>query len=206
MICQSCNQNVATVHLTEIMNKEKKEVHLCEECAKDKGISYKANFSVQELISHLSTSQAATAGAAKASAGGDTEGEESGASGSSQTVGAQTACPSCGLTFGEFRSTGRLGCPEDYVHFKRGLVPLLEKIHGATHHIGKVPSSTATSSVSVAERQRELTKIRQELNVAIEKEEYERAAELRDQIRRLEENEGAPSAVDGAGHEGGDAV
>ena len=97
-----------------IMNKQKKEVHLCEECSREKGISYKANISVQELFSHLNT-QKSDAPASEASPAGAEDVQAD-----LQTM----TCPDCGISFGEFRSTGRLGCPEDYRHFKQGLTEL----------------------------------------------------------------------------------
>ena len=172
MICQSCNQQVATVHLTEIMNQQKKEVHLCEECSRQKGISYKANISVQELFSHLSTQKTGkqTPDASPA------EGEELQADLQAMT------CPACGISFGEFRSTGRLGCPEDYRHFKQGLTQLLEKIHGAAQHVGKAPGEVREPPAGSDK----IKKLRQELDQAIQQEEYEQAAQLRDSIQNLE--------------------
>lgn len=177
MICQSCNQQVATVHLTEIMNKQKKEVHLCEECSRQKGISYKANISVKELFSHLTAPKSDT----KASKASAAEAED--AQADLQTM----TCPACGISFGEFRSTGRLGCPEDYRHFKKGLTQLLDKIHGATKHVGKTPgqvSEPATWSETIV-------KLRRELDQAIKAEKYEQAARLRDSINNLEPNDGS---------------
>jgi protein-arginine kinase activator protein McsA len=91
-------------------------------------------------------------------------------------------CPACGLTFADFRASGRLGCHQDYEHFKKQLLPLLEKIHGATQHTGKIPLRLGQR----VEKQKVLTALRKDLNAAIQREEYERAAELRDKIKVLE--------------------
>ena len=176
MICQSCNQQVATVHLTEIMNKQKKEVHLCEECSREKGISYKANISVQELFSHLNT-QKSDAPASEASPAGAEDVQAD-----LQTM----TCPDCGISFGEFRSTGRLGCPEDYRHFKQGLTQLLEKIHNATEHVGKTPGEVSEPSTGSDK----IVKLRHELDQAIKAERYEQAAQLRDSLKNLEPDDG----------------
>src|SRR4051812_324973 len=142
MICEACHQNLATVHLTEIVQKQKKELHLCEECARGKGDFYKGNFSVSEFLGGIvdpkkkAEKQKAASGAEKGSA------EKAGAEKAALAIPKAEAvapCPTCGLTFADFRASGRLGCHNDYDHFKKQLLPLLEKIHGATQHTGKIP-------------------------------------------------------------------
>jgi protein arginine kinase activator len=175
MICESCHQNLATVHLTEIVQKYKKETHLCEECARTKGVPYKNQLSVKEFLGGL-------AGAA----GGKKEADPPVVASSAAAPAAPEfaePCPSCGLSFAEFRSTGRLGCHNDYEHFGRGLRPLLEKIHGSVQHTGRVPARVGAR----IERQRLIGALQRDLSQAVEREEYERAAELRDKIRGLEQ-------------------
>lgn len=169
MICESCHQNLATVHLTEIVQKYKKETHLCEECARTKGVPYKTHFSVKEFLSGLGGKKEAEAPVL--------------ASPVSSELG--EPCPSCGLTFEEFRKSGRLGCHNDYEHFRRGLLPLLEKIHGAVQHTGRIPARVGDR----VERQRLIAALQRDLSQAVEREEYERAAELRDKIRALEQQQ-----------------
>ncbi|MCO5328268.1 MAG: UvrB/UvrC motif-containing protein, partial [Solirubrobacterales bacterium] len=94
-------------------------------------------------------------------------------------------CPSCGTSFSDFRASGRLGCPNDYDLFKRGLVPLLEKIHGAVQHTGRIPARVGAR----IERQRLIAALQRDLSQAVEREEYERAAEVRDKIRSLEQQQ-----------------
>jgi protein arginine kinase activator len=159
MICENCHKNVATVHLTEIVNKQKKEIHLCEDCAKEKGVSIKSHFSVSNLLGGLVQSA-------------QPQQEEL----------PGVSCANCGMTFSEFKSKGRLGCMHDYKVFKQGLQPLIEKIHGSTQHLGKVPSRVGKEMA----RERKLLKLRQELKLAIEREEYEKAAEIRDRIYAAE--------------------
>jgi protein arginine kinase activator len=168
MICESCHQNLATVHLTEIVQKYKKETHLCEECARSRGVPYKAPMTAAAAMSEkpLAAKKAETAlvGAAP--------------------VPPELAvpCATCGMSFKDFRESGRLGCPGCYTAFEKGLKPLLEKIHGATQHTGRVPNRVG----SRVERQRLVSAYQKDLSVAVEREEYERAAELRDKIRALE--------------------
>jgi len=162
IVCQICKKNQATVHLTEIIKDKKREIHLCEECAAKKGVAFKStSFTISDLVSGLVNTQAAQE-IAKMS---------------------QIKCPICGLSYLEFRQHGRLGCATDYTVFKEGLMPLLEKIHGDTEHLGKIPKSPGDSR----EVSRELLELRQELRRAIDQEDYEKAAELRDRIQQMEE-------------------
>jgi protein arginine kinase activator len=177
--CEVCDKAQATVHLTEIVNKKKRELHLCEDCAREKGVSVKAAFAAD-------VSEKPAAGAkASIEIGGALEKASPGALQRVDDL-SSTSCPVCGLTFAEFRASGRLGCANDYMAFKKGLVPLLEKIHGHVEHRGKVPAHVGER----IERQRKVTELRQKLNAAIQKEEYEIAADLRDQIYKIEEGKG----------------
>ncbi len=158
MICEVCREEVATVHLTEIVNNTKKEIHLCETCAQKKGVaihSHVKNVSIPEFFGQLT-----------------------------QEV-SEPKCPQCGIDFGEFRNSGKLGCPHDFEVFRDEIEELLEKIHGSTQHRGKVPSRVNT----LIRRQKELEDLRTELSSAVEREEYEHAAEIRDRIHNLEREE-----------------
>ncbi len=103
-------------------------------------------------------------------------------------------CPVCGINFAEFRQAGRLGCPYDYVFFQEDLEPLLLNIHGAKLHRGKRPTRRSGSP----DRQHQLIQKRREMQEAIQKEDYERAGELRDTIKRMEQEADAdmPPAPD----------
>lgn len=170
IICQFCKKNVATVHLTELVDGEKQEVHLCEECAGKKGLSFKTSFSLQDLLSGLMEKER-------------------------EKIPKELLalkCPNCGLTFGEFRNSGRFGCPQDYHVFKENLAPLLERIHGSAQHTGKVPERIDTDTA----KERALIDLKRHLEEAINREEYERAAEIRDRIRALESEEKKESLPD----------
>jgi protein arginine kinase activator len=159
MKCQKCH-NQATLHITEILSDDQfEELHLCEQCANK----------------YLYESQQKGGAAKGGSAESVREGEES--------LFGQHECPSCGLKFVEFRNSGRLGCPHDYQEFREELLPLLENIHGEARHCGKTPRRMPQNK----QAQSELIQLRGRLKLAVQKEDYEEAARIRDQIRQLEE-------------------
>jgi len=160
IMCQ-CGKKIATIHVTEIINGEKKELHLCEDCAKEKKLLVASAPQVMDLSEVLGKIVAA------ASEADDDELNEA-------------VCPDCGLSFREFRACGRFGCPRDYEVFRKGLEPLLERIHGTSEHRGKRPARPAA-----ARRRDRLARLRAELEKAVAAEEYERAARIRDQIYSL---------------------
>ena len=153
--CQKC-KNPATLHITEVLAPGQfDELHLCEQCA-NKYLYDTPKFNT-----------------AKAALTSDVD--EAGVS--------QSACPTCGVKFVDFRNSGRLGCPHDYDVFKDELVPLLESIHGEVKHCGKTPRRHPQSKELLGE----LIQLRNMLKQAVTKEDYEAAARLRDQIKHLEE-------------------
>jgi protein arginine kinase activator len=159
MKCQKCPK-AATLHITEVLSDDKfEELHLCEECANK----------------YLHEPQHKSGGK-----GVETVSEE-GDDGSGL---GQKECPMCGVKFVEFRNSGRLGCPHDYVEFREELLPLLENIHGETKHCGKSPRRLPQNR----QTQNELMQLRKQLHQAVTREAYEEAARLRDQIRKLEES------------------
>ena len=161
MKCQNCHGKTATVHLTEIIGNEKKEVHLCEECAQKKGIGIKTQFSMSDIISGLI-----------------------GASGAKELARlSKTTCSECGISYMDFHSTGRLGCANDYKVFSRELTPLIERIHGSAKHVGKIPPGAGREVV----KENRLLRLRKDLKDAIQREAYEEAAKIRDEIRSVEE-------------------
>ena len=157
-ICEKCKKKNATYHLTAIENGEKKEVHLCEPCAKDTGLGYKFNFSIGNLLG------GALGKAAK---------------------GSKTKCPNCGFTLADIQKQMRLGCGNDYEFFRDELTKVLKQIHGAEQHTGKVPGA-ASGVDPKAQKTVELAKLKKELDRIVKDEKYEEAAKLRDQIRTLE--------------------
>jgi len=162
MLCQICNKNDATIHLTEIADGVRAEMHICEHCALEQGIAVKSQIPLNELLSSLLAVQ-------------PTDEELFGPS----EKGA--ACPHCGFTLAQFRKEAVLGCPYDYEVFEKPLLNLIKKAHnGKTTHCGKVPSKTSTGT----KEQIKLIVLRQQLEDALRSENYERAAKLRDEIKK----------------------
>jgi len=158
MLCSACKEKPATVHYTKIDGGEMHKVDLCEECAKTKGVSDPTNFSLADMLLGL--------GAAK-------EVEQSG--------GPEVKCPKCGFTHADFKKAGRLGCAACYETFSEGLESLLKTMHKGTRHVGKVPAGLREAR-DLAERMKSL---HQRLAKAIEEENFEAAALLRDEIKQL---------------------
>ena len=156
--CENCNEREATVHFTEIEGSEKKEIHLCEECYRRKAEP------VQKMVDFAELLKGLLHGALK----------EHGAA-------ARAICPTCGISLAEFRAAGRFGCPNDYHVFQEAIRPLLEKIQHSARHVGSVPSRAGDK----LQRENELIRLRRDLERAVQREEYEEAARLRDRIRRL---------------------
>jgi len=164
MKCDKC-KNSATVHLTEIKAGKKLEKHLCEQCASGEGIGAKAHTPINELLTNFVMMH-------------------SGLAKEQQT----STCEHCGITWPEFRQSGLLGCEHDYQIFEKDLTPLLQRAHdSATHHVGKVPTRRGGTGVPI-KRSLDLAKLRKELQRAVEGEDYEKAAKVRDQIREAEGN------------------
>jgi protein arginine kinase activator len=155
--CQFCS-NPATVHLTDIVELQKKELHLCQSCAEKRHLVKKQELNLPAILQNLI----------------------------GQHLGQQTdelarlTCPACGIKYMEFRAQGRLGCPHDYVVFRGGLAPLLQRIHRSDRHVGKIPQR----SVLPPEQQAELVELRRRLQTAIKTEAFEEAARLRDLLRK----------------------
>jgi len=160
-VCDSCGSEDASVRLTQIENDAMSTFHLCETCAAEKGLEpapESAGFPLTDFLAQM--------------------GDEP-----SSKDAPDTQCSFCGLTFAVFRETGRLGCPHCYETFETHLRRLLRRIHGGTQHVGKVylpPDPTAS------EMEKRLEGLRRKLHRAVDSEDFERAAELRDQIRSVE--------------------
>jgi protein arginine kinase activator len=158
MNCQTCS-SPATVHLTDIINGQKKELHLCQACAEQ-----------QQFIKHKELNLPAILQTLIGHHVGQLTDEL-----------ARLTCPACGIKYMEFRAEGRLGCPHDYAVFEAGLRPLLQRIHRSERHVGKVPRQRNS-----AETQAEFVKLYSQLRTAVDGEAYEEAARLRDLIRKKE--------------------
>jgi protein arginine kinase activator len=153
----------ATVHLTQIINGQMHKMDLCETCAQEKGVTNPDNLSIGNLLDDHQTS-------------------------SDPSVASMT-CESCGTTHQDFKKGGRLGCEACYHVFRPVLEPLLDGMHAGINHLGKIPSR------SVQKKEVEDTEevLRKALQKAVEEENYEKAAELRDRLRKLQSQSSSPA-------------
>jgi protein arginine kinase activator len=176
MKCDRCERE-ATVHELRVVGGQKVEKHLCESCARDEGIQVQGPGAVSELVGQLMLSASGPAVSAQAARG--------------------TTCASCQTSFAEFRQSGLLGCPQCYSTFEAQLLPLLERAHeGGTRHIGKSPRRLARANPEQApssDRAERLGLLQRQLEAAIRAEHYEKAATLRDEIRRLHDPIATPT-------------
>jgi protein arginine kinase activator len=163
MLCQDCGKKEARVDFTQMVKNEKTVLKLCLDCAKKRGF--------EDSLSAGSI----TLGNFLASIIQKSEAE------STEPL-PKIKCPGCHLDYGEFRQHGRLGCSRCYDVFSDYLKDLLRRIHGSNDHVGKVPRAAREKFLA----RRELKKLHQKMKRAVEKEEFEKAADLRDQIRKLE--------------------
>ncbi len=162
MICNICGSQEATIHLTEIVNSQMIEIHLCETCAQEKGTDFKTHFAVGDLIGSLADAD---------------EGLKAG----KPLVSAK--CPDCGLTYDEFGKSGRLGCAGCYAAFSKMLLPLIKRVQRSTTHVGKRPGNVP-KQVSFTH---DLRVLQDRLRKTVQLEEFENAAKIRDEIRQIEE-------------------
>ncbi len=159
MICDICGKKESTVHLTEIINGKATELHLCEDCAREKGTQMEQHFGIADLLSGL------------ADLGSGVETKEE--------VGLK--CLNCAMTYKDFKKIGRFGCSQCYGAFKKYIPSLLKRIHGSTKYIGEIPTTEEYQVV-----RDELQELRKKLQELVEREQYEEAAKIRDKIKNLE--------------------
>ena len=160
MVCNVCGQSEATIHLTEILNNQMVEIHLCEGCAEQKGTDFKAHFDFNKLLASLG---------------------EFGAEFKAERV-SKVVCKECSMSYEEFARTGRLGCANCYQAFEKLLLPLIKRVQRDVHHQGKVPSKTPAAAKNTLE----LRELQDRLRKSIQSETFEEAARIRDRIQELE--------------------
>lgn len=160
LLCQVCEKNQATIHFTKIINGNVEERHLCDSCAKENNdLDFDLPFSFQKLFTGL--------------IGSIPEGQD---------VIKNITCK-CGLTYKKFMEIGKFGCAQCYETFKEDVDSLLQGIHGHNEHRGKVPSRNRSKIL----QKRAMETLRVELEEAVGKEDFERAAVLRDEIKKIKE-------------------
>lgn len=172
MLCDECKRRPAVVHLTKMVNNQKYERNLCQQCASESGggdFIFEPKYSIHNLLAGLLNFEPGP---------GDTVAKK---------TGMIPVCDNCGMNYAEFSKGGRLGCSMCYTHFLQQLDPLLRRVQGGTQHAGKVPSRTG-KTLMVKNR---IEQLRRDLQRCISREEFEKAAQVRDQIKILEQELGA---------------
>jgi protein arginine kinase activator len=159
-LCQVCGKREAKIHFTEIREGKKTEMHICEQCAHEKNMSMAFPAVLSQLVKGVPPAPR-------------------------ESEAVPATCPGCGLAYAEFKAKGRLGCPRCYAAFGPVLIPLLEKVHGASAHRGKTPERVKGAIAS----RKEVTEVEEQLNAAVANEEYEKAAQLRDRLREMKGKE-----------------
>ncbi|HAV42897.1 TPA: hypothetical protein DCX15_02635 [bacterium] len=162
MLCEDCKERDATIHYKEIINDQYQEIHLCEECAQNQGLEVTQFSSPPSLANFLT----GLVGISKKLVHEEETKE----------------CPKCHLSFANFKERGMLGCSDCYESFEEELTHMLRRIHGNIQHVGKIPTKIKTE----LELKDKIFELKRELEMAIKNEEFERAAQLRDQIREME--------------------
>ncbi len=168
MICQNCGKRTATMHIKTIVNGKLTQYHLCPECAREKG--YDSMFGGWNL---------------------DFGNLLGGLIGRNRPEEQVMRCPKCGSAFAEIAKTGKIGCAECYKTFRSQLLPAIQKIHGTTQHKGKTPGSSAlriqnSDHQLMPVQETPLEEKKRLLKKAIEEQEFEQAAVLRDEIKEME--------------------
>jgi protein arginine kinase activator len=173
MLCHDCRKREAAKKFTQIINNEKTVLALCNECAEARGFHSPLAaepFPLAEILSTLSKSLTIT---------------------SKSEPMPSLVCPSCKLTFEEFTRLGRFGCGDCYRTFRPRLESIMRKIHGASLHRGKNPSVQApTGNIMAVLPIKEEERLENELKKAIEAEDFERAAEIRDKLKSIRDSIG----------------
>ena len=165
MQCDICGKKKATVHLTEIVDEQMSEMHLCEDCAREKNVQMEQQFGLADLLAGL------------ADFGKQVKDVEK----------IKIKCGNCALSYEDFRKLGRLGCSECYISFKEQLGNLLKKIHGSSRHLGKTPKNIQTTINKT--KPESLEEFKQQLQQAILAENFEKAAQIRDKIHQWEQRQ-----------------
>lgn len=170
--CQDCGKNEATIHLTQIVNNEKTTLSICNECAAKRKFSSPLDtipFPLAEVLSGIASNLPLLKQPEKMES---------------------ISCVKCGLTFERFTRQGRFGCGECYDSFRNLIEPIMRKIHGASLHRGRTPDANpVTGDLGFAIKEEERLQVA--LQKAIESEDFERAAEIRDKLKSFRETHAA---------------
>ncbi|WP_455714806.1 UvrB/UvrC motif-containing protein [Anaerosporobacter sp.] len=191
MLCDKCKKRDAKIYYTEIVNGEMKEQHLCEECAAEctrfhmNSAFMNKDVSIGDILSSILGNYRSASNSKsneKEDSNTETEGKE-------KTKDDEIRCQNCGMTYEQFLQQGMFGCAKCYENFRKILPRSLKSLHGADTHVGKKPKGYVSSMNKIINDLSEIDKKSILLQEAIEKEEFEEAAKLRDEIKRLKEEE-----------------
>lgn len=160
MLCENCNKNEASVHFTQIINGKKQELNICESCAKEID-GFSTTFSFQNILSGIMDYMSPAQHISK-----------------TQVL----TCKNCGTTYDEFKKNGLVGCSECYSSFSSVIAPVIKRVQGNLEHTGKLPKKLGKDIIE----KRRLSKLKEELQKAIANEEYEKAAQVRDEIKSIQ--------------------
>lgn len=166
MLCEECRKHNAAVFLKVAVNNKVKELHLCPACAARKGMGFGLEagaFNISDIVGNMS-------GYFKDFLPPERK---------------TLRCRGCGLKYSEFKESGRLGCPDCYASFEPQLTELMARIHGASRHSGRAYAGGPALKLSRAEAARRLQELKAELAAAVSREDFEAAARLRDELKRL---------------------
>jgi protein arginine kinase activator len=178
MLCQVCGKHEATTYYKQNINGEEKELHLCPECAAKLSGEFSQKYGSFFGEDFASPFQSLFGGSPfLQSALGFAPVYQS-------AIGGGRRCPTCGMTESELRRSGRTGCADCYHVFSDILTPYIRKLHGSATHVGNAPTAAAENSAQP--EQDPLEALRAKLQEAVQAENYEEAARLRDEIRRQE--------------------
>ncbi len=170
MKCDICKKNDATIHQTIIVNGNKEEMHFCEECAQKGVVGFNKAFSMEDFFGAFLGKEVKTI---------------------------EPTCKSCGMTIEQLKKTGRLGCEDCYNELRQYILPVIQNVHGRTTHVGKTPYGDFSETIEAFDKKGptevmdEAKTLSVELKQAIEKEDYESAAIIRDRIKVIKELEQA---------------
>jgi len=155
MKCDLCDKE-AVVHMTQVVDGEMKEYHLCEEHAKEQGIDIDSPISITDILMGLGQQEKQNV-----------------------THDLTLSCPRCGMARDEFRKTGRLGCPDCYKTFMAELAAAVKAMHHSSQHIGKIPAREGSQTRIKSQ----IARLQKDLETAVAREDYEKAAHVRDEIK-----------------------
>lgn len=171
MECQECHKREATLHFAQTVNGNKKEMHLCEQCAREKGYlsGQEDGYSLHDLLFGLFNFE--TNSQKTELAGNPTE---------------ACKCPKCSMSFLEFKRLGKFGCADCYDTFSDKLDPVFRRVHsGNTRHRGKIPKRKGGS----LHIKKQIVELKSQLQKLIQEEAFEEAAGVRDEVRKLEQEQ-----------------